>query len=125
MAYDSRHRTAFAITRRCGLFVALLALFALFGGADSWRATIHCSTDAPCVVASDDAPVVTGDIAAIVELSDDVSSDGPVDPSDDKTYKDAAPADRFLFAAAVVAAATVPDRQRRTLFPDKTGPPHG
>ena len=123
MTYDSRHRSAFAIIRRCGLFVAALLLLVLFGGADAWRTAIHCSTDSPCVVTSDDVPAVTGDMAAIVELSDDVSSDGPVNPSDKKAHKDAAAAARRLFAMGVIAPAAIPDRQWRARFPDKTGPP--
>ncbi len=125
MAYDSRHRSVFAMARRCSLFAALLALLALFGGADSWRAKSPCPAAVPCVVASDDAPMVIDDIAAIVALADDASSDGSLTASDEKAAKDAAGIARRLFATAAVVAATVPDRQRRTLFPLKRGPPHG
>lgn len=110
------------MTRCGGLLVAVVVLLALFVGAESWHASGHCST-AACIVASDDMPEVSGDIAALVELSDDMSSDDPVNPSDEKAYKDATVTDRLLFAVATVAAATVFDRPWRTLYPDKTGPP--
>lgn len=122
MAYDSRHRIAYAIVRRWGLLAAAFALFALFGSVESWRASTHCSTGG-CIVASDDMPEVSGDIVAIVELSDDMSSDDPVNPSDKKAYKDATIAGRLLFAVAAITTAAVLDRPWRTLYPDKTGPP--
>jgi hypothetical protein len=123
MAYDYPHRIARAMTRSGGLLAAILVLLALFVGAESWRNSTPCSTAAPCIVASDDMPEASGDIVAIVELSDDMSSDGPFSPSDEKAYKEAVAADRLFFAVAAIAVAAVLDRQRRTLYPDKTGPP--
>lgn len=122
MAYYSRNRSGYAIVRS-SLLAAAVALLALFTSADSWRAALHCSTDSPCIAASDDLPVATGDIAAIVELSDDLPSDGSIHASDDHADKDASAADQILFAANAVTTAATPDRQWRTLFPDKTGPP--
>lgn len=123
MTYYYWRRILYDTVRSYGLLVAAFALLALFVGAESWRASIHCSAAAACVVASDDVPDVSGDIAAIVELSDDMSSDDPLSSPDEKAYKDTAASERLLFAAPAVAAAAILDRQWRTLYPDKTGPP--